>query len=225
MEQTIDNMQPRGDAMPKFLNYSRALCLSPHPDDVEYSMGGAIKKYSGTFFDVVCLSRGGDRDETSDSQRIDEVQGFWQRIGCENVTIHFPGIKHVKDLSDDLWISLLESQYLQRDRYDAIFIPSSQDSHFEHRIVNRLGPPLSRLEKISIVEYCSPSTLEEWIPNMFVDIGDQFEDKLESLAAFESQSSRKYFTETTIRNFNTNFRCSKRGLRHVEQFRINQIYE
>ncbi len=211
--------------MQKFLNYSRALCLSPHPDDVEYSMSGAIKKYTDTFFDVVCLSRGGDRDQTTtDALRIEEVQRFWQRIGCQNVGVHFPGIKHVKDLSDDLWISLLESQYLH-SHHEAIFIPSSADSHFEHRMVNRLGPPLSRLEKISIVEYCSPSTLDEWIPNMFVDIGDQFESKLRSLAAFESQSSRKYFTETTIRNFNTNFRCSKRGLHYVEQFRINQIYE
>ena len=212
--------------MTKFLNCSRALCLSPHPDDVEYSMGGTIKKYEDTFFDVVCLSRGGDRDETADAvERIEEVKEFWARIGCQNVGVHFSGVKHVKDLSDDYWISLLESQYVSQNPYQAIFTPSSSDSHFEHRIINRLGPPLSRLEKISIVEYCSPSTLDEWIPNLFVDIEPEFEKKLQSLAAFESQSSRKYFTETTIRNFNTNFRCSKRGLVYVEQFRIVQIYE
>jgi len=134
-------------------------------------------------------------------------------------------MKHVKDFQEDLWISLLEKEYLQREEYEVIFAPSSSDSHFEHRIVNRLAPPLSRLEKISLVEYCSPSTLEEWIPNLFVDVGDTFELKLEALKAFESQKNRKYFSELTIRNFNTNFRCSKRGLRYVEQFRINQIYE
>jgi LmbE family N-acetylglucosaminyl deacetylase len=211
--------------MTRFLNYSKALCLSPHPDDVEYSMGGAIKKYTDTFFDVVCLSQGGDRDRTAAVERVEEVKAFWSRIGCNNVEVHFPGVKHVKDLSDDLWISLLERQYVNPRQHQAIFTPSSSDSHFEHRLVNRLGPPLSRLEKISIVEYCSPSTLDEWIPNLFVDIRDQFEDKLNSLAAFESQKSRKYFTEETIRSFNTNFRCSKRGLLYVEEFRINQIYE
>ena len=188
-------------------------------------MSGTVKKYDETFFDVVCLSRGGDRDTTVGEQRIEEVKNFWSRLECKNVAVHSPGIKHVKDLTDDLWINLLESQFVRNFSFDAIFTPSVSDSHFEHRIVNRLGPPLSRLEKISIIEYCSPSTLDEWIPNMFVDIGAQFDGKLDSLAAFESQRMRKYFTETTIRNFNTNFRCSKRGLTHVEQFRINQIYE
>ncbi len=212
--------------MPKFLSYSRALCLSPHPDDVEYSMSGAVLKYADTHFDVICVSQGGDRDVTTHTvQRVEEVRRFWDAIGCKNVTVHSAAVKHVKDMSDDLWINLLETDYLSRQKYDVIFAPSSHDSHFEHRIVNRLAAPLSRLEKISIIEYCSPSTLENWIPNLFVDIGDQFEAKLAALAAFESQSARKYFTESTIRNFNTNFRCSKRGLTYVEQFNINQIYE
>lgn len=211
--------------MLKLLNYSRVLCLSPHPDDVEYSMAGTVKKYDGTFFDVVCLSVGGDVDTTTDVQRIEEVKDFWRHIECSNVAVHFPGVTHVKDLGDDLWVNLLETQFVRQFQYDAIFTPSESDSHFEHKIVSRLGPPLSRLEKISIIEYCSPSTLEEWIPNMFVDIDDEFELKLESLAEFRSQSARKYFTAATIRNFNTNFRCSKRGLAHVEQFRIKQIYE
>ncbi|MCB9409861.1 PIG-L family deacetylase [Mycolicibacterium sp.] len=211
--------------MEKFLNLSRALCLSPHPDDVEYSMGGTARKYGGTFFDVVCLSRGGDRDRTAGEERIEEVKAFWTANSCDNVAVHFPEIGHVKDLSDDLWVNLLETRYLQNQNYDVIFTPSASDSHFEHRIANRLGPPLSRLEKIAIVEYCSPSTLDDWIPNLFVDIHDEFEHKLQALGEFKSQICRKYFSETTIRNFNTNFRCSKRGVHYVEQFKIKQIYE
>ena len=30
----------------KLFNFDRVLCLSPHPDDVEYSMLGTIMKYS-----------------------------------------------------------------------------------------------------------------------------------------------------------------------------------
>ena len=32
----------------KFLNYDKVLCLSPHPDDVEYGMLGTIMKYKDT---------------------------------------------------------------------------------------------------------------------------------------------------------------------------------
>ena len=44
----------------KFLNYDKVLCLSPHPDDVEYAMLGSILKYKDTKFDIVVLSEGGD---------------------------------------------------------------------------------------------------------------------------------------------------------------------
>ena len=37
----------------KLLNLNRVLCLSPHPDDVEYSMLGTIIKHQDTIFDVL----------------------------------------------------------------------------------------------------------------------------------------------------------------------------
>ena len=40
----------------KFLNYDRDLCISPHPDDVEYGMLGTIMKYKDTKFDIIVLS-------------------------------------------------------------------------------------------------------------------------------------------------------------------------
>ena len=48
----------------KFLNYDRVLCLSPHPDDVEYGMLGTILKYKDTQFDIIVLSQGGDFDKS-----------------------------------------------------------------------------------------------------------------------------------------------------------------
>ena len=53
----------------KFLNYDRVLCLSPHPDDVEYGMLGTILKYKDTQFDIIVISQGGDFDNTSNINR------------------------------------------------------------------------------------------------------------------------------------------------------------
>ena len=39
----------------KFLNYDKVLCLSPHPDDVEYGMLGTMMKYKDTKFDIIVL--------------------------------------------------------------------------------------------------------------------------------------------------------------------------
>ena len=37
----------------KLLQFNKVLCLSPHPDDVEYSMSATIKKFQDTQFDLI----------------------------------------------------------------------------------------------------------------------------------------------------------------------------
>ena len=61
----------------KFLGFNRVLCLSPHPDDIEYSMGGTIIRHSNTQFDILCLTQGGDYDVTTDNSRLNEARNSW----------------------------------------------------------------------------------------------------------------------------------------------------
>ena len=56
----------------KFLGFNKVLCLSPHPDDVEYGMLGTIMKHKDTKFDVVVLSQGGDFDDSTNKERQEE---------------------------------------------------------------------------------------------------------------------------------------------------------
>lgn len=48
---------------------------------------------------------------------------------------------------------------------------------------------LTRSTPVSIIEYKSPSTLDSWVPNMFVEIGDYAEEKIGRLERFESQKN------------------------------------
>lgn len=61
----------------KLLNFNKVLCISPHPDDVEYSMLGSIIKYSDTQFHLFQVSQGGDCDETTGRHRLEEVSNVW----------------------------------------------------------------------------------------------------------------------------------------------------
>ena len=61
----------------KFLNYDTVLCISPHPDDVEYSMMGTILKHVDTHFVVLNLCQGGDLDSTTGKVRLEEVHNVW----------------------------------------------------------------------------------------------------------------------------------------------------
>ena len=64
----------------KFLNFDRVLCLSPHPDDVEYGMLGSICKFKDTTFDILTTSIGGNFDKSSGESRFRECEKVWELL-------------------------------------------------------------------------------------------------------------------------------------------------
>ena len=207
----------------KFLGFDKVLCLSPHPDDVEFGMMGTILKYIDTHFNILCLSSGGDFDNTTGQNRLQEVQNIWSNQS--NVTLHFTKLKLLKELSHDAWINFIESLFTKQGEYDCLFVPTKEDSHFEHKIVNELAFPLTRIKGISILEYRTPSTLDSWSPNTFTDITKYFNEKYNKLMLFESQKDRWYFQEDLLKSFHSNFQSYKKGIKYAEQFKTVQLYK
>ena len=227
----------------KFLNYDRVLCLSPHPDDVEYGVLGTMMKYKDTKFDVVVLSEGGDFDITTKTERQDECRKVWEYIN--NINGHFiEDSKFIKDKDEDEWVNLLENKF-DISSYDCIVSTSPFDSHFEHKIVSNFTYALVRRSKCGLIQYKSPSTLDDWTPNFFVDLqylvnrptkdGHSVETnklflafiwyiKLNKLKFFESQQDKSYFSEESLRSFHSNYQCSTRGMNNVESFKIIRGY-
>ena len=83
----------------KFLGFDKVLCLSPHPDDVEYAMAGTILKYTDTHFDIVCMTQGGDCDDTTNLTRLGEVDKSWNESNANNYELFFTPYKFLKELS------------------------------------------------------------------------------------------------------------------------------
>jgi N-acetylglucosamine malate deacetylase 1 len=204
----------------KFLGFDKVLCLSPHPDDVEYSMGGTILKCKDTQFDILTLTYGGDNDMTNVSNRQLEVHEFWSDISNANPT--FIGNHKMKEYDEAGWVHLIENTTLTD--HNAIVTPSSLDSHFEHRFVSNFGLALTRIRPISLLEYMSPSTQRDWIPSVYVDITQQYDKKLELLKTFKSQQQRSYFQNEQLKGFHIDFQCSKKGISLVEQFKLSQDF-
>lgn len=209
----------------KFLNYNKVLCLSPHPDDVEYSIAGTILKYTDTKFDLLCLTEGGDCDETTSNKRLDEVRNVWKSSEAKNYTLLFSGTTLLKNRGVDEWITYIEHKFLKEENYDCILVPSEYDSHFEHVIVSSFAAPLARVAPYSIIQYKSPSTLSTWIPNLFVSIGEQYGTKKKMLNKFISQTDKPYFSNQVLDGFHTDFQCMKKGRGFVESFKVITSYE
>jgi LmbE family N-acetylglucosaminyl deacetylase len=127
-----------------------------------------------------------------------------------------------KNNTEDFLINKIETSYL--NGHQAIFVPTYIDAHFEHRLTNRLAAALTRCRNISIIEYRTPSTLNDWSPNMYIDITNVYEQKLSMLSEFSSQQNKEYFKRTILNAFHTDFQSSKKGNVYVEQFKLIQLY-
>lgn len=208
----------------KLLNFDNVLCISPHPDDIEYSMFGTIDKHRDTRFNILCLVQGGDCDESTNEKRLDEVIHLWDKSGCRNIQISTTEHRYMKELTEDRWINYIEVNYLKNHNYDCLFLPNKHDSHFEHRLVNGFGNALIRNSKISTIEYYTPSTQDTWNPNFYVDISSLIQRKKQVLKYFESQKNRYYFKDSVLNSFHSDFQCSKKGMDFVEKYKITNYY-
>ena len=213
----------------KFLNFNKVLCLAAHPDDVEYGMLGSIMKYGDTKFDILVLSEGGNFDESTSTDRHRECESIWEDI--DNIQGSFLPIKHLANISEDELINTIESKF-DIGTYDSICTPPLEDAHFEHRKVNRAAYSLVRRTSCGLVTFRTPSAVDEWIPNFFVDLTKHTTKsgaivmfaKKKALLKFTSQQSKSYFKDNSINSFHSNYQCSQRDMSFVESFRIERCY-
>lgn len=205
----------------KFFNVAnKVLCLSPHSDDVEFSMGATMMKYRDTQFTSIVFSTSSPEDPVNDADRWQEVKDFW--LGIKNVDLKFMS-RQLNQWNEEHWIVEIEKM-IDLSEYSAIFIPSLDDTHYEHRMVHNIGMALTRTTPVSIFEYCSPSTKDTWTPNMFVNIETTWAEKNARLwEAFKSQD-KVYFESKYMKSFHSHSASIKKGVDNVEQFRLVTMY-
>ena len=210
----------------KFLNFKKVLCLSPHPDDVEVGMMGSVIKHQDTHFDILCLTKGGAKgfDNTNQQDRRAEVDSVWNTLDIKNTSILHSKYDYFEDTNEPGWINYIENEFIKKNEYDCIFIPTSDDSMFEHRYVNGFGAALCRASRVGLIEYHISSTLNTWQPNLFISVKREYNTKLKALKHFKSQSGKGYFKKQMLDAFHSNFQCSKRGLNVVEQFKVIEMF-
>ena len=212
----------------KLLNLDNVVCLSPHPDDTEFSLAGTALKYYDTTFFVMCLTKGGAPgfDNSNENfNRRDEVNNYWNELGVENVIVKHSDCDYLTDKTEPEWINYIENIFFTKESFKekvntGLMIPTYEDSMFEHRFVSQLGHGLIRSYPISLIEYRTVSTLTDWNPNLIVNVTSEYIRKVDAMKCFESQDNKTFFKETLLQQFHTDYRMSRRGIRYCEQFKI-----
>ena len=204
------------------MRFNNALCLSPHPDDIEFSMAGTILKnpYESRFTSVVFSTRS-EKDRVSNETRWRECEEFWK--DTHNITQHFLA-PLLDTYSEEGWINLLEETF-NLSEFDALFLPPLLDTHYEHRVVHGIGMALTRKHPLSIIEYKSVSALDTWVPNLIIKIGSTLmAEKIKRITKFESQQ-KFYFKPEYMEASHMHLSSMKKGVKFVEQFRIVTCYD
>lgn len=207
--------------MSKFLNADFVACLSPHPDDCEYAISATVSKNIDTMFHVYNISSGGKHSSNGEI-RLEEVKKFWSNY--KNVNLFFVGIEFIRDIQYDTFVAKMEQLF--KTEYNLLLSPPLEDTHQDHRKINKIANSLTRSKKMGLVEYMTPSTKFGWVPNTFVDVSDNIKDKYKNLfESFKSQMDKPYFTSDVFDSYHRNYQTVKRDMNDVEFYKVRSLYQ
>jgi len=208
----------------EFMGYKDVICLSPHPDDVEYGMYGTVLSCPGTTFWIIVMSQGAPSNPTYGKVRLEEVTRCWK--GVHNKTLIFTNASSLMSLAEREWIGKLEHDYSDvLGICSTMIVPPLDDDHYEHSLVSRVGRAIARSNAYGLIEYRTASARESWTPNLVVDITDNYVAKRQAMVNFQSQAKHGYFSQAGLNAFHIHYGASRRGYgTWHELFRIVMMY-
>ena len=181
----------------------KILVISPHPDDETLGCGGTILKHRDLGDEIywliitnVDIKNGWDKDIINKHQKeIETVAGMY---GFEKTfKLDYPTAKldiiPIQEIIESI------SKVIFEIKPEVIYLPNCSDVHTDHQITfkatysctkNFRYPFLKKIlmyETLSETEFAPALPENTFIPNVFVDITNYFEKKLEIFKIYKSE--------------------------------------
>jgi len=216
---------------------NKILAIAVHPDDESLGCGGTLLKHKAAGDAIYWLIVTSMKEEYGFEKGVIEAR----RKEIEKVSSLY-GFDGVYDLDfstmqlDTIPYSRLIgsiSDVFREVEPNIVYLPFKSDVHTDHQIAFKAAYSCTKtfrcpsIKKIVMMETLSetefvPSTKEDgFIPNMFVDITDFIERKIEVMNIYKSETSPHPFprSERNIRALAT-FRGATAGCEYAESFMI-----
>jgi len=197
------------------------LAVGAHPDDIEFGCGGTLLKYAQLGHNVYLLvlsdgSFGGNPD-----QRRKEAHEAAIFIGAREL---FWGNYRDTELACNRELILKIDEIINKIKADAVFLNFWADVHQDHRAAAQAAVSASRYIK-EVFFYEVPTT-QHFEPDIFVDIHDILEKKLQLMRIHSSQVDRTNIENLTIVESVqscANFRGYQGRVRYAEGFKAIRV--
>lgn len=171
------------------------LVFAPHNDDELLGAGGTILKLSKSGYDVtVCEVTAGPT-----FQKIqEEARNAHQIMGVkESIFLDLPACE-LEEVSK-IRINDMFCKVVKRVKPEIVLIPHYGDMHLDHRWVAEGAMVAVRphealyikrvlaYETLSETEWNTPSVTNAFIPNVWIDISKEVEEKISAMRCYQSQ--------------------------------------
>lgn len=190
-----------GSPLSLFDSSFRALAVFAHPDDAELSCFGTLAAVTacGGSTAVLVLSAGESSAAGNNDMRLNHASEASRVIGANLRRHSFPDGYLVTDLE---LIRSIE-QVLNEYRPNIVITHSTEQGHqHQDHIAVGLAASIasSRIAAVSMVLHAEPpASARNFRPNVFVDISDFMETKLQAIAIHKTEHGKPYLTEEAVR--------------------------
>ena len=206
---------------------NNVLFIGAHPDDVELGCGGAIMKHlkngDDVFVMVVTDGEVGKQPKGKNENRLAETLHSLQFAGVKPHQVIF---LHLPDT--ELWRqrqTLLDAiqKTCEEHHIDYVYTHASESYHQDHiTIFEETIRATKRTMGIFAYE-TNGGTKSTFSPNVFVNIADVFNKKIEMLKFFKSQSGKDYFDLTGIEALSRVRAAQSKIYTHAEGFELIRL--
>ncbi len=210
---------------------NKVLAIAVHPDDETLGCGGTLLKHKANGDEIhwlICTTI--DKKHSYYEKRekeIDEVSKLYNFDSIHNLRLK---TMQVDEYSMSELVSKI-SKVINEIKPNIIYLPFKGDVHSDHRKIFEASYSCTKsfrypfIRKIYMIETLSetefaPSTKEDsFIPNVFVDISNLIEKKIEIMKVFESEIEKHPFprSERNLRALAT-LRGATAGCECAESF-------
>ncbi len=177
----------------------KILVIAPHPDDEVLGCGGTLAKHckQGDEIYLIIATKGYTPDWTKEYLEIrkKEIENVKKILGIKKIFfLNYPTVKldtiPQKEINDALY------KIVNQVKPDIVYIPFKGDLNKDHRILFEaslvaLRPINHKCKKILAYEVLSETEwgqeIEIFKPNVYVDITDTIDIKLEAMKAYKSE--------------------------------------
>ena len=198
------------------------LAIGAHPDDIEYGCGGTLIRYklAGNKVFLCVMTQGcagGDPELRKKEQEMSS-----KIIGAEKII--WGGYRDTMlPLSRDLIINL--ERVINLVNPEIILVNHRYDTHQDHR--NLADAAISATRNAKNLLFFEGPTTYNFVANIFVDITEVLQQKLETLKAHFSQITKTNINSMSILELATstaNFRGIQSRVKYAEGFISSRLF-